>query len=713
MADVSSLIEKLISYAPSADINIIIKAANFAEKHHEGQTRLSGDPYISHPIAVATILADLEQDSYTIAAALLHDIVEDCQITDAELDKMVAGVTKLGKLTFGSKEERQAENFRKMFIAMAEDIRIIIIKLADRLHNMQTLKYLRPEKQLEIARETREIYAPLAHRLGIWSLKWELEDLSFYYLDRDKFEQIKNLVAQKRTEREKFMNDFIEQVSAAIKKVGINSAIAGRTKHFVSIYNKLVQKNVEFDDIYDLIAIRVVVDSVKDCYAVFGIVHSIWKPIPGRFRDFIAVPKSNGYQTLHTTVMGPFGKPVEIQIRTREMHRIAEYGVAAHWKYKEGHDGDRKFDAKLAWIRQMLDQQKEINNAKDFLENLKIDLFIDEVFVYSPKGDVYDLPINATPIDFAYHVHTQVGHRCVGAKVNGKIVTLDYWLKNGDIIEILTSNKDNPRLDWLNFTKTSGAKTKIKNWFKKQKREENIERGKDNLFEELEKAEIENAQDHLEDYFSRLDLDQPVDNLDDFFAMIGHGEISAFKTAKDLRALMEKDNLLTPATDQMLAQSIGGHALRKSDKGISVSGIDNIMTRLSKCCFPLPGDEIAGYVTKGRGVSIHRADCPNIAPEQEQQKLVPVEWSVNSEELFNAYIEVEAFDRVGVLKDILAQISETKTNIVAVDIKTKRGSNAVLDIVVDIRNVDHLKDVMASIRKISDVYDVYRVTTVK
>jgi len=718
MVQIDNLIEKIRSYDPNANIELISKAAAFAEKAHEGQMRLSGDPFITHPIAVAEILAELEQDTATIAAALLHDAIEDGHVSPdtvrAEFNetilRLVLGVTKLGKLSFESREERQAENFRKMFIAMAEDLRIIIIKLADRLHNMQTLKFLPEDRQLDIARETREIYSPLAHRLGMWRLKWELEDLAFYYLERDKYDQIKLLVSEKKAEREKYISEFIDKVSTALAKVGINTKIKGRSKHFYSIYNKLVQKNVEFDDIYDLIAIRVIVDSIKDCYAVLGIVHSLWKPIPGRFRDFIALPKSNGYQTLHTTVMGTNGKPVEIQIRTKQMHRTAEYGIAAHWKYKEGASGDKSFDKKLSWIREMLDYQKEVKNARDFLENVKLDFFMDEVFVYSPKGDVYDLPAGSTPLDFAYQVHTQVGHKYSGAKVNGRIVPMDYVLKNGDIIQVLTSGKEAPKLDWLKIVRTSGAKNKIKQWLKKQKKEENIDRGKLILDEEFKKMGLDMASSLSKIDTSKIFSSHNVSSEDDYFSMVGSGEISFFQSIKEIRKLLEQEKVISPAEPD--AQKIKPQEPKsnKSGPGIRVVGMENILTRLSKCCYPLPGDEIVGFITKGRGVSVHRADCSNVDKEKKAcQNLVKIEWEPSDGNYYPASIEIEAFDRVGLLKDLIAQVSESKVNINSIDVKTRRGSSAIVNMVLDVISVDHLKQLMSTIRKITDVYDVYRV----
>lgn len=717
MVNIDELLERVKHFSPKANLELIKKAADFSAKVHEGQKRLSGDDYITHPIAVAEILAELEQDSTTIAAALLHDVIEDTSVTadvlksefGEQITCLVLGVSKLGQLTFASKEDRQAENFRKMFVAMAEDIRIIIIKLADRLHNMQTLEFLPAQRQLDIANETREIYAPLAHRLGMWRLKWELEDLAFYYLEHDKYLQIKNLVSQKRDEREKYMSDFIKSVSEAIAKVGISAVINGRSKHFFSIYNKLVKKNVEFDDIYDLIAIRVIVDNVKDCYAVLGIVHSLWRPISGRFRDFIALPKSNGYQSLHSTVIGSAGKPVEIQIRTKEMHRIAEYGIAAHWRYKEGAAGDKNFDLKLAWLRETLEHQEEVKDAKDFLENVKIDLFVDEVFVYSPKGDVYDLPLDSTPVDFAYHVHTQVGHRCVGAKVNGKIVPFEYKLKNGDIVEILTSKIDSPRLDWLTIVKTSGARTKIKQWFKKQKKEENVERGRKTIEDELSKNDLPVLDTVPKEKLDEIARENSSASLEDLFALIGQGEVNALHIVKEVRKKLN----LEPLSKETLVPKIPYAKLKRSSDGIKVDGAENVLTRLAKCCFPLPGDDIVGTITKGRGISVHRAGCTTLAMMDTEKKRIKVEWDTDTEVSYPVNIEIEAFDRVGLLKDVLTQISESKTNINSVEVKTAKGSSALINLVLDVKSVVHLKSVVDLIKRVSDVYDVYRVTAAK
>ena len=652
MKEFEALLQKIKKYSPKKELGIIEKAFEFAEKAHAGHQRLSGDPYITHPLAIASILADLEQDPTTIAAALLHDVVEDVEVSREELSKtfgeeitrLVEGVTKLSQLTFVSREVRQAENFRKMFIAMGEDFRIIIIKLSDRLHNMQTLKYLPPAKQKETALETREIFAPLAHRLGMWHLKWELEDLSFSYLEPDKYEEIKNKVAESRDARESYIRDFIKQADRSMKKVEIEIEISGRPKHFYSIYRKMVDQNLEFDEIYDLTAVRMIVENVKECYAVLGVVHAAWKPIPGRFRDYIAMSKSNGYQSLHTTVIGPAGRPVELQIRTAEMHRIAEYGIAAHWRYKEK-ETDRVLDQKMSWFRQMLEWQNDLKDAKDFMESLKIDLFVDEVFVFTPKGDVFGLPLGATPVDFAYRVHTEVGHRVVGARVNGRIVPLDFKLRNGDIIEILTGKKDNPSLDWLRFVKTAAARVKIRHWFKKQRGVEKIEAA---------------------------------------------------------RAVVAADE---PQVKPLLVP----RPRIKAKSAVTVSGLENVLVRFSRCCRPIPGEEIIGFITRGKGIAIHRKDCANVVGQEiPRERIVKVDWNPKGEMFFPVEIEIEAFDRVGVLKDILAQIAETKTNVSAAKVSTRRGSSAFLRLDVDVKNIEHLEKVTKAIRSVSDVYDVHR-----
>ena len=716
MQTIEDLIKRVHSYMPTADGAIIRKAYDFAATVHKEHKRLSGDPYITHPLAVAAHLADLEQDDKTIAASLLHDTIEDSQVQvedierefGHEISRLVSGVTKIGQLVFESKEERQAENFRKMLLAMGEDIRVIIIKLADRLHNMQTLQYLPPDRQVDISKETREIFAPLAHRLGMWRLKWQLEDLSFRYLEPKEFETMKQQIAQRRGDRETYVTEFAELVRGQLNKVSIQSEVHGRAKHFYSIYRKLVEQHLEIDDLYDLFAVRVIVESVKDCYAALGVVHSVWKPIPGRFRDFIAVPKGNGYQSLHTTVIGPQGRPVEIQIRTEQMHRIAEYGVAAHWRYKEGGEGSR-FDSKLSWLRQMLEWQTDLKDSKDFLHHLKVDLLVDEIFVFTPKGTVIGLPVSSTPIDFAYRVHTEVGHRCVGSKINGRIMPLDTHLKNGDIVEVLTSKVDSPRLDWLTFVKTSGARAKIKQWFKKQRQDEQREQGRSALKEELRRLDI--SEDRVtQDVWTGLLKKFTQPNVTEFYESIGFGELSALQVARAIREIVaspDEEEILSPGAPP----SSGARPKKRASGGIQVAGLSGVLTRASKCCAPIPGDPIVGCITKGRGVSVHRADCRNVTvPASDDTRFVDVSWDRTDAEMFPAEIEVVAFDRVGVLKDVVAQISENKTNIANISLRTKRGSSAVMRFVVDIRNLDHLTELMKSIRDVHDVMEVTRVT---
>jgi len=714
LADIKGLIAKVQKYNPQADAAAIERAYEFARTLHEGQTRRSGEPFITHPLAVAEILADLEQDLSSVIAALLHDVIEDAKADRSKIAEqfgeevayLVDGVTKLGQLVFESKEVRQAENFRKMLLAMGEDIRVIIIKLADRLHNMQTLNFLPRDKQIENAIETREIFAPLAHRLGIWKVKWELEDLSFRYLEEDKYEEIKKKVSQRRQEREDRIAQFIEKIIGILEKVNIKADIYGRPKHFYSIYMKMVEQNLEFEDLHDLLAVRIMVDTVKDCYAVLGLVHSTWRPIPGTFTDYIAMPKPNGYQSLHTTVIGDAGNPVEVQIRTKEMHRVAEYGFAAHWRYKEG--GKLSIlDQKMQWLRSILDWQKDLSNAKDFMDSLKIDLFTDEVFVFTPKGAVHPLPKGSTPVDFAYFIHTEVGHRCTGAKVNSKIVPLDHRLKSGDIVEILTGKIDYPSIDWLNFVKSSAARTKIKSFFKKQKREENLVRGESSLNEEIKKLMLEPSQVLTEAARSEITKDFNVPSFEDLLIEIGYGELSSYVVAKKIRTKWERSHGVTPLEEETVRAMISPRKKQRKHIGVAVSGASNVLMHFSKCCRPIPGEEIIGYVTKGQGVTVHKADCQNVS-RSSKGRMVKVEWDPDPEQLFLVEIEVEAFDRVGVLHDILERIAEVKTNVSAATVKTKRGSSAIIKLIVDVKNVEHLSEVIRSIRNVSDVYSVAR-----
>jgi GTP pyrophosphokinase len=651
---------------------------------------------------VAKILSGMDVDAVTIASALLHDVVEDTSVSieeiwrrfGPEVSTLVDGVTKLSRLTGLSVEDRQAENLRKMFLAMAKDVRVIFIKLADRLHNMRTLSYLPPDRQKMISKETLDIFAPLAHRLGMWRIKWELEDLSFKYLEPEKYREISKLVAKTRKEREEYIQEAISIIRASLDSHGIKADIQGRPKHLYSIYMKMKRDNLTFDQIYDLLGIRVIVESTKDCYTVLGIVHSLWRPIPGRFRDYIAVPKSNMYQSLHTTVIGPRGEPLEIQIRTYEMHRIAEYGIAAHWKYKEGKT-DQDFDMKLSWLRQLLEWQKDLQDAKEFVEQVKVDLFEDEVFVFTPKGDVVSLPKGATPVDFAYRIHTEIGNRCVGAKVNGRIVPLDYKLNSGEIVEILTSKSATPSLDWLSFVATSSARNRIRQYFKRLKREENIARGK-----EIIEKELRRIQGDLLDRMKELDWAPLLEAFDledpeELFLAVGNGEIAPSQIQQVLQKSTKEEKIL-------------GLPKREESVGIYVDGADNLLVRLARCCSPLPGDEIIGYISQGRGITVHRKECTNVK-NLPKEKLIAVHWNADNVHKFNARIDVYARDRVGLLKDILTEVSNLGSNVYDARAVVKNGRVNIY-IVLDVQNIHHCEAILRAIRGVKDVISVGRHT---
>lgn len=698
----------------------IKEAYTFAENAHKSQLRSSGEPYIIHPLEVALILMDLGLDVDTVVAGLLHDVVEDTGVPIEELTKLfgaevadlVDGVTKLGKIAFKTKEEQQAENLRKMFLAMAKDIRVIIIKLADRLHNLRTLEYVDEEKQREKAYETLEIYAPLAHRLGIFKIKWELEDTSLRYIDPKGYYDLVEKIAIKRREREKYIQEIIETLEKKLDEMNIEAEIEGRPKHFYSIYRKMYMQHKTFEEIYDLLAIRVIVNTVKDCYGVLGVVHTLWKPIPGRFKDYIAVPKPNMYQSLHTTVIDSRGELFEIQIRTWEMHRTAEYGIAAHWKYKEGKKSSSDFDEKLAWLRQLLEWQSDLKDAREFMESLKIDLFTDEVFVFTPKGDVVDLRKGATPLDFAYAIHSDVGNQCVGAKVNGRIVPLDYVLQTGDIVEILTSSSSSgPSRDWLNIVKTSQAKNKIKQFFKRERREENIEKGKEMLEREARRQGYSLSQLLSKDWPETVWRKYGFNSVEDMYAALGYGGITTnqilFRLIDEYKKAnkQEREENLTTKKDTKPQKS---HTA--NDKGIKVKGIENIMVRLSKCCNPVPGDVIIGYITRGRGVSIHRVDCINLKdPLVEPQRFIEVEWIDEYKASFSSEIQILARDRQMLLADITKAMSDMKVNVTAVNARTTKNKQVVINIMIEINDIEQLRRVIKQIEKIDNVIDAYRV----
>ena len=724
MVDV--LIQKIKENCINVDLDVINKAFNLAFEAHKEQKRESGEPYIIHPIDVAVILAELGMDTSTIVAGLLHDVIEDTDYTyedikeifTEEVANLVSGVTKITKMEYKSKEEQQADNFRKMLLAMANDIRVIIIKLADRLHNMRTLKYMPKEKQKRISKETLDIYAPIAHRLGISKVKWELEDLCFRYLHEEEYYDLVNQIAEKRVERETYIAKTIEDLYGKLEESGIDSDIDGRPKHFYSIYRKMVTKNKSIEQIFDLTAIRILVNSVKDCYEVLGIVHTIYKPIPGRFKDYIAMPKPNMYQSLHTTVIGPQGKTFEIQIRTFEMHKTAEYGIAAHWKYKEGDASDSKqksFENKLVWLRDMLEWQKETSDAEEFMEGFKINLFTDEIFLFTPKGVVIDLPNGATPIDFAYRIHTDIGNKCVGAKVNGKIVPLDYQLKTGQIVEILTSNSSKgPNMDWLNIAKSNQAKSKIRSWFKKAKKEENITKGKEVFERELKKQGVHYADIAKGESYDKFIKRYNINSMDDLYALVGLGVIVAssfiFKLKED--SLVKDEKVKEESLNKAIEENISKAAKRKKENnyGVTVKGEDNLMVRFAKCCNPVPGDDILGYITKGRGVSIHRRDCSNLQNliEEDAQKVVDVAWGTAKGVAYMAEIQVKTEDIPGVLSDIMNIIMESKLPLNALNAKSAKNNLAYVNIKVKIDTIEQLKELMRKIRKLTGVMDVYR-----
>jgi GTP diphosphokinase / guanosine-3',5'-bis(diphosphate) 3'-diphosphatase len=713
MIRLNDILDKVASYNPGSDLDLLRKAYVFCAKVHQGQTRLSGEPYLIHPMEVAGILADLRLDVPAVVTGLLHDTVEDTLTTHEELvamfgeevARLVDGVTKIGKIHFKTKEESQAENFRKMLLAMANDIRVILVKLADRLHNMRTLQYQPEAKQRAIAKETLDIYAPIANRLGISWVKGELEDLSFRYLEPQLYYDLAGKVAKKKQERESYVSSVKEIIKNQLVEHGIKGDVSGRSKHLYSIYKKMQSRNVEIDEIYDLIAIRVSVDDIRECYEVLGIIHSTWKPIPGRFKDYIAMPKGNMYQSLHTTVIGPFGERMEVQIRTGEMHRVAESGIAAHWKYKEGKGYDEKEVKRFTWLRQLLEWQQELDDSKEFMDTVRVELFPEEVFIFTPKGDVKGFPKGSSPIDFAYSVHTDVGHRCVGAKVNGKLVPLKYELKTGDIVEVITSPHHTPSKDWLKLVKTSRARNKIRAWVKTEERLKSITLGREICEKEFRRYSLNFGKLSKTGEIKRVAIEFGFVAEDDLMASVGYGKLSCNQIlsklipAEKLEAAQErKETRIGKVIDRLKG---------KSSSAIQIDGVEDVLVRFGKCCNPLPGDEITGFITRGRGVTVHTADCP-FAAALEPERRIEVAWNKGRKTALPVKIRVLCNDEKGILANIATAITNCEANISSASIQStldKKGENL---FEVDVTDLDHLKRVFASINKVRGVIKVER-----
>ena len=715
-------IEDLRTINEKYDDPIIVKAFEIANKLHDGQMRKSGEPYIIHPVAVAKILASFGMDKETVVAGVLHDVVEDTDYTreqlvedfDEEIALLVDGVTKLGNIKYDSKEEMQAENFRKMFLAMSKDIRVLIIKLADRLHNMRTMEFMPPHKRKEKSAETLEIYAPLAGRLGIYSIKFELEDLAFKYLHPEEYQELSILVNKRKEVRERVVDRLIDEISDQLDKSNFHYDVMGRSKHLYSIYKKMTIQHKQLDEIFDLVAVRVIVNTVKDCYAVLGLVHTRWKPIPGRFKDYIAMPKPNMYQSLHTTVLDDNGDPFEIQIRTYEMHRIAEYGIAAHWKYKEGKQGGDTSEQKLAWLRQALEWQKEADDSMEFLETLKMDLFDNQVFVFTPKGDVIELPAESTPLDFAFKIHTDVGIRCVGAKVNGKMVTIDHTLHNGDIIDIITSaNSAGPSMDWLKIAKSSQAKNKIRNWLRKANKTDSLDRGKSNIAAYIKKKGYDPHVVAKNAYLLRAIKDMKLNNINELYIQIANGGSALAKLGQRLIDYYVEDNQREEQRkEEELKKKKSVHRINNSDgPGIIVKGSDNLLIRIARCCTPVPGDDIIGFITKGRGITVHRSDCSNIVslPDRERARLIPVEWETPKEgQTYYADINISCIDRKGMFSDISKVCEDMDVRLVGVNMKPAVDEYVTLNITVAITGTHQIQRLLIALRNIPDIDKVYR-----
>jgi GTP diphosphokinase / guanosine-3',5'-bis(diphosphate) 3'-diphosphatase len=692
---------------PTVEPGGITRAFHFAQQAHDSQKRTSGEPYVSHPLAVTQLLAELGLDPIALQAGLLHDIPEDTEYSLGDVEErfgpevahLVDGVTKLSKFSARSHEEQQAENIRKMFLAMAEDVRVVLIKLADRLHNMRTLSALPVEKQQRIARQTSEIYAPLAERLGIWQIKWELEDLAFKALHPDEYRHLARQLESHRRGREAYVERAMEVLQAALREAGIEAEISGRPKHIYSIHRKMQRKSAHLGEIYDVHALRVLVREMRDCYAALGVVHALWRPIPGQFDDYIAMPKNNGYQSLHTAVVALDGKPLEVQIRTMEQHRVSEIGIAAHWRYKEGSRSDRAYDAKLAWVRQLMDWQREVSDATEFVEGLKLDIFQDQVFVFTPKGDVKDLPAGATPLDFAYRIHTDVGHACIGAKVNNRLVPLDYKLRNGDIVEIVTTKSAHgPSRDWLNIVTTSHAKEKIRQWFKRQQRDENIVHGRASLDRELRRLARTSLDRIPHDQLEEIADHYHYASLEDFFAAIGYGAVGTQQVVTRLGVVDDADQVQLPQVAPPPARP----------GGVRVKGVGDLLVRFSKCCHPIPGDPIVGYITRGRGVTVHLGTCSTVVNERDVARLIETEWETEAQRTYPIAIRIEAYDRTGLLSEISNVVAEQKINIVAANVSVQPDQRATVQATLQVASVAQLARVMSRLEQLKDVFAVQR-----
>ncbi len=716
---IEQLIEKILSYNPDADVEKVREAYDYAEAHHEGQKRNSGEDYIVHPFNVALILAEMNMDVSTIIAGLLHDTIEDTDVTYDDVKErfgeeaaiLVEGVTKLKMLTYQTKQEKQAENIRKMVLAMAKDIRVVIVKFADRLHNMRTLEYMTPEKKHDKALETIEIYAPLADRLGMSRVKSELEDLSLRYLDPENYYNLVDMVSRRRSEREALIQSLIDDISKQLKRMGIAADINGRPKNFYSIYKKMMKKGKTFEEIYDLQAIRILVDDVKDCYGALGVVHTMYKPIPGRFKDYISMPKQNKYQSLHTTVIDDNGETFEVQIRTWEMHKTAEYGIAAHWKYKEGAKKSTSFDENLTWLRQLLEWQKDLKDPNEFMETLKVDFFADEVFVFTPNGDVINLPDNSTPIDFAYRVHTAVGNTCVGAKINGRIVSLSHKLKNGEIVEVITNKNSEPSLDWLSIVASPQARTKIKQYFKVKDRDKNIEKGQTMIEQEAKRLGYRPSEFIRDEWMEEVRQRLKFDNLNDLYSQVGYGSMSVRQVTAKLEEYVKEEKRKTTAENMTVEDiELDGSKSHRNAGGIVVKGIDNVKVRIAKCCTPVPGDEIVGFITMGRGVSIHRSDCINLKNNMNEDRLIPVRWEIDEKEMYSAEIEVRASNKNNVLADIANRIHDARLDIQNLSAREDKDHNLIIRTVVRIHHIDELARLLKKLERIENVYEAYRVS---